>query len=123
VVELVVGQTSDQMVIRVKGEATVTSSGSLLNGLLAPAARRSAEITLDLSELRFVSSMAMGVLVAFRRGVVRSGGRVCLAETLQPAVREALTQAGVLEIFEARADAQPGPSRHTGRRAPGIPAR
>jgi hypothetical protein len=36
-------------------------------------------VTLDLSELRSISSLAMGVLVAYRRGVVRRGGRVRLA--------------------------------------------
>jgi anti-anti-sigma factor len=55
---------------------------------------------LDLSELRFISSLAMGVLVTFRRGVVRSGGRVRIGEQLQPAVREALSRAGIFDLFE-----------------------
>jgi anti-anti-sigma factor len=111
VVEMVDGQPSDQLVIRVKGEATVRSAGLLLQGLMALAARRPGVVTLDLSELRFISSLSMGVLVAYRRGVVRSGGQVRLAETLQPAVREALIRAGVLEVFETHADAPPAPNR------------
>jgi anti-anti-sigma factor len=100
------------MVIRVKGEATVKAADALLSGLLAPAARRPAVVTLDLSELRSISCLAMGVLVAYRRGVVRAGGRVRLAEGLQPAVKEALARAELLGLFETAADTggAPGPS-------------
>jgi anti-anti-sigma regulatory factor len=92
-------QTSDRLVIRVKGDAGVESSGALLGGLLAASALRPALVTLDLSELRSVSTLAMGVLVAYRRGVVRAGGRVVLDEVLQPAVYEALDRAQLLDLF------------------------
>jgi anti-anti-sigma regulatory factor len=71
-----------------------------MGDLLAPAACHPAVVTLDLSELRSLSSLAMGVLVAYRHGVVRSGRRVRLAEELQPAVKEALIRAKVLDLFE-----------------------
>jgi anti-anti-sigma regulatory factor len=64
-------------------------------------------VTLDLSEVRSISSLAMGVLVAFRRGVVRAGGRVCLAPDLHPAVREALTRAELTSLFETDGGAGP----------------
>jgi anti-anti-sigma factor len=96
-------QTGDDLIIRVKGEAGVRSAGSLLHGLLSPAARRPAVVTLDLSELRCASCLAMGVLVAYRRGVVRAGGRVRLAGGLQPAVKEALARARLLDLFEPAA--------------------
>jgi anti-anti-sigma factor len=98
-----VSQPYGDMVIRVKGEARFDCAGALLAGLLAPAAQRPAVVTLDLSELRCLSSLCMGVLVAYRRGVVRRGGRVRLAEAMQPAVKEALTRAELLELFEAGA--------------------
>ena len=86
---------------------------ALLGALQAPAARRPAVVTLDLSQLRSISSLAMGVLVAYRRSVVRTGGRVRLTHELQPAVREALTRAELLELFEITADAQPAPGCQT----------
>jgi anti-anti-sigma factor len=98
------------VVIRVKGEARVDCAGALLDGLLTAAARRPAVVTLDLSELRCISSLSMGVLVAYRRGVVRAGGRVRLDRKLQPAVREALTRAELLNLFETSADAGPAPN-------------
>jgi anti-anti-sigma factor len=106
-VQVSVVQTAADVVIRVKGEATVQSVGVLQAGLLAPSACRPAVVTLDLSELRSLSCLAMGVLVAYRRGVVRTGGRVRLAEELQPAVHEALARAELFGLFEAAADAGP----------------
>jgi hypothetical protein len=106
-----VSQSADGMVIRVKGEARPHCVGALMNGLLAPAACRPALVTLDLSELRSISWLAMGALVAYRRGVVRNGGRVRLAEELQPAVKEALARAELFELFETSADAGPAPNR------------
>jgi anti-anti-sigma factor len=105
-------QTAAALVIRVKGEATVQSVGVLQANLLAPSARRPAVVTLDLSELRSISCLALGVLVAYRRGVVRTGGRVRLAEELQPAVHEALARADLLGLFEASADAAPVSDLH-----------
>jgi anti-anti-sigma factor len=99
-IDVAVSRTSDDMVIRVKGEAEMGSAGALLDGLLTAAAGRPAVVTLDLSELRSVSTLAMGVLVAYRRGVVRKGGRVRLAEQLQPSVKEALARAELLDLFE-----------------------
>jgi len=98
-VEVGAEETSDGLVIRVKGDAGVESSGALLAGLLTASARRPALVTLDLSELRSISTLAMGVLVAYRRGVVRANGRVVLEEPLQPAVYEALERAELLDLF------------------------
>jgi anti-anti-sigma factor len=102
-VEVAVQDTADGPVIRVKGEAPVQSAGALADRLQATAACRPALVTLNLSELCSISSLAMGVLVGFRRGVVRCGGQVRLAEELQPAVREALTRADVLDMFATHA--------------------
>ena len=115
-----VSQTADDLVIRVKGEARVECAGALLDGLLAPAARRPAVVTLDLTELRSISCLAMGVLVAYRRGVVRNGGRVRLAEGLRPPVQEALARAELFDLFQTSADAGPVPNCQAGLLPPGI---
>jgi anti-anti-sigma factor len=98
--EVTVSQSSDDVIVRLKGDAKLEYSGTLLDGLLAVAARRPQVVTLDLSELRCISSLAMGVLVTYRRGVVRCGGQVRLAGELQPLVWEALTRAELLDLFE-----------------------
>jgi anti-anti-sigma factor len=110
-VEIAFGQTSDDLVVRIKGEARVEFAGALLGGLLAPAALRPAVVTLDLSELRSISCLAMAILAAYRRGVFRAGGRVRLTKELQPAVQEALARAELLDLFETTADIGAVPSR------------
>jgi anti-anti-sigma regulatory factor len=106
-VEVQIGQTPYEMVIRLKGEATVNATGALLNGLLVPSACRRALVTLDLSQLDSISTLAMGVLVAYCRGVIRRGGRVRLAKDLTPAAREAVARADLLGLFERTADTAP----------------
>ena len=49
--------------------------------------------------------------MAYRRGVVRTGGRVRLAEGLRPAVREALARAELFDLSETTADAGRAPNR------------
>jgi anti-anti-sigma factor len=115
-----ISQTDEGMVFRVKGDARVDSVGALQDGLLAPCARRPAVVTLDLSELRSISCLAMGVLVSYRRGVVRCGGRVRLAEQLQPAVREALARAELFDLFETTAAAGVAPNGHAGPTSAGM---
>jgi anti-anti-sigma factor len=95
------------MVVRLRGEAGVVEAGALEAALLRLAARRPAKVAFDLSELEFISSLAMGVLVAYRRGVVPTGGRVWLAPELRPMVREALSRAELLSLFEVGRGAEP----------------
>ena len=98
-IEVTIERSPAEMVICIKGEATTSSAQTLEFGLLRPTAMRPPLVTLDLSELRFLCSLAMGVLVAFRRGVARWGGRVRLRPVFCAEVREALERAGLLELF------------------------
>jgi hypothetical protein len=83
-------------------------------------ARRPASVVFDLSELRFLSSLAMGVLATFCRAAVRAGGRVSRASALHAAVLEALDRARLLDLFEVVGGpepcAGPGPSENGARR-------
>jgi anti-anti-sigma factor len=102
-----VHDTPEGMVVRLRGEAGVVEAGALEAALLRQAARRPAKVTFDLSELEFISSLAMAVLVAYRRGVIRAGARVCRAPELRPMVREALSRAELLSLFEVGSGAEP----------------
>jgi anti-anti-sigma factor len=88
------------VVFRLAGEAGVRQAGELAVALLRVTALRPPLVTLDLSGLSLLSALALGVLVDFRRGVVRAGGRVRLAGALQEPVREALVRAGLLALFD-----------------------
>ena len=66
--------------------------------LLPLTARRPARVVLDLSDLTFISSLGLGALVEFRRGLVRNGGQVWLAAP-SPQIHELLEMSGLLAIF------------------------
>jgi anti-anti-sigma regulatory factor len=89
------------MIVRVAGKGCVGQADALEAALLSLGARWPSLVTLDLSGLKCVSCLTIGVLVRFRRGVVRAGGRVGLAADLQPKVREALDRGGLMSLFDA----------------------
>jgi anti-anti-sigma factor len=105
--EIEVLDSKEGVVVRLRGEAGIAEAGALETALLRLAARRPAGVTFDLSELLFLSSLATGVLEAYRHAAVRAGVRVRLAPGLHPAVREALTRAGLIDRFEAAPGARP----------------
>jgi anti-anti-sigma factor len=94
--------------VRLRGQAGVLEADALDAVLRPLAARRPAWVVFELSKLESLSSLAMGVLVAYRRAAVRAGARVGLAADLQPGVREALDRAGVRSLFEDVGPAKPG---------------
>jgi anti-anti-sigma factor len=98
--EIEVLDTAAGVEVRLRGQAGVLEADALETVLLRLAARRPACVIFELSKLESISSLAMGLLVAYRRGAVRVGGRVCLAGDLQPGVREALDRAQLLSLFD-----------------------
>jgi anti-anti-sigma factor len=98
-IEVTARESNGEVVVRVAGKGCVGQAATLATGLLGLSTRRQAQVALDLSGLKCVSSLALGVLVAFRRGIVRSGGRVRLAPSLQSPVRKRLEEAGLLPLF------------------------
>jgi anti-anti-sigma factor len=105
-IEVGIDEAPGKVVVRIAGEASLRQADKLTAALLGLSARRPSLVTLDLSRLSFLSSLAMGVLVAFRRGIVRAGGRVRLAAAPQEPVREALARAELLNLFGWPAEAE-----------------
>jgi anti-anti-sigma factor len=98
-IEVGVGKTTGEVVIRLAGEAGIRQADELTAALLGLSALRPPLVTLDLSGLHAISCLTMGVLVTFRRGIIRAGGRVRLAAALQQPVRTALEGAGLFTLF------------------------
>jgi hypothetical protein len=105
--ETEVVETAVGVEVRLRGQAGVLELDGLDAVLLRLAARRPACVIFELSKLESISSMAMGLLVTYRRAAVRAGGRVCLAADLQPGVREALDRARLMSLFEDVGTAKP----------------
>jgi anti-anti-sigma factor len=106
--EIEVSHADQKVVVRLRGEAGVAEASMLETALVRVLARRPACVLFDLSELRFLSSLAMGALASYQRAAVRAGARVCRATALHPMVREALERAELLGIFEVIDGAEPG---------------
>lgn len=69
-----------------------------LNRLLA---MRLSVVVLDLAELRYIGSLALGVLVEFRRALLRSGGRLRL-RGLRSLVAHIFRRARLDDLFGIR---------------------
>jgi anti-anti-sigma factor len=85
--------------IRLGGEARVQDADALEATLLRLTARRVPLVLLDLGELRFISTLAMRVLVDFWRSASRAGTQVRFAPAFQPEVRGALDRPDLVNLF------------------------
>jgi anti-anti-sigma factor len=90
------------VLVRIQGEAQITGLEKLQFTFARVIARRSRLAVLDLAELAFLSSLAMGQLVRLSRDLGRWNGRVVIANC-PPVIREALEVARVTDFFEFRA--------------------
>jgi anti-anti-sigma factor len=87
------------LVVAIKGEASFDQAEFISAQLLRIALDGHTLVVVDLAELTFISSLAMGTLVAYRRGLVRRGVEVRLANVQEP-IRSALKMAGLWTLFE-----------------------
>ena len=85
--------------VAIKGEASFDQAEVLSAQLLRIPLDAYTLVVLDLAELTFLSSLAMGALVEYRRGLWRRGIEVRLAN-VQAQVWLALESAGLSKLFE-----------------------
>jgi len=87
-------------IVRLKGEARLLVD-NLERDLARAMLSRPSLVVLDMSQLSFCSSLGMGAMVSFRRGLIHHGGRVVLC-ALQPLVLESFQRARLHDLFEIR---------------------
>jgi anti-anti-sigma factor len=102
-------EAGDDVTVLLGGEAGTPEAGALEASLLSLSALHPRSVTFDLRELCFISSLAIGVLVRFRRAAVRRGVRVRLALDMPSEVRETMQTAGVFELFEVAGEPNHAP--------------
>jgi anti-anti-sigma factor len=103
-------EAADEVIVLLGGEAAAADARTLETSLRPLSACCPSSVTFDLSELRFISSLAMGVLVSYRRAALHHGVRVCLSSDMQPQVRDSLETAGMMELFEVVGEPNSAPS-------------
>jgi stage II sporulation protein AA (anti-sigma F factor antagonist) len=87
----------EAVIVHVKGECAITLQ-PLESVFLRLAAQRPKLVVLDLAGVTFISSLGMGSMLAFRRGLVSHSGQVRLA-AVRPLVLEAFRRAHLYEVF------------------------
>jgi len=87
------------LMVAIKGEASFDQAEVISAELLRIPLEAYRLVVLDLAELKSISSLVMGALVHYRRGVGRHGVEVRLAN-VQPQVRLALESARLWELFQ-----------------------
>ena len=94
-----VERRSHFLLVAIQGEASFEQAEFLSAQLLQIALDACALVVLDLAELTFLSSLAMGALIEYRRDLCRRGVEIRLANV--PAqVWLALELAGLRKLFE-----------------------
>ena len=86
------------VIVAVKGEAVVDLE-PLVSALQTVGSRKPASVVIDLSQLSFMSSLAMGVILAFRRNILAHGGKVRVA-AVQPMVLDSFKRARLDKVFD-----------------------
>jgi anti-anti-sigma factor len=87
------------LLVAIQGEASFDQAEGISNQLLRIPLEAYALVVLDLAELTFLSSLAIGALIEYRRGLCRRGVEIQLAN-VQAQVWLALESAGLGKLFE-----------------------
>ena len=87
------------LTVAIQGEASFDQAEVISALLLRISLDGYSLVVLDLAELTFLSALAMGALVAYRRGLERRGVEVRLANVQEP-IRSALEMARLWTLFE-----------------------
>ncbi|HLI15803.1 MAG TPA: STAS domain-containing protein [Acidimicrobiales bacterium] len=95
------GQVGDTRVLRLRGELDLLAAPVLRRGLVEAAQAHVPRLLVDVSELGFVDSTGLSVLVAARHRLAEAGGRLALAGP-GGVVRDALVASGldlVIDVY------------------------
>jgi len=106
-------ETAEAVIVQLEGEAGITAADGLQLPLQRLTVKRPAVVVFDMAELTFVASLFLGLLVNFRRGLIKHGTKVQLAG-VRPNVLDVLRTTRLEELFEfvaaAPAPVSPAPA-------------
>lgn len=98
------------LIARLSGDAGVVNTGELEHLVIKLTVRRPERLIMDLSELAFLASLGVGLLLSLAEGVRRTGGTIAIAAPT-PLVAEVLTKMrihAVIPVFATIDDALAG---------------
>jgi len=100
------------VVVSIRGEADHRQADRLGEALARILSRRPARLVLDLSGITFLSSVAIGMLVAFRSALVRHGGEV-MVTGIPPHIAGTLHLAGLDGLLKLQSSERTATARKT----------
>lgn len=92
-------------VLRPCGELDIATVAALRDAVVDTIAGGCADIVVDLTEVTFIDSSGLGVLVGATKRTLRAGGRLVVAGIDSPAVSPAFRASGLGRIIASGADA------------------
>lgn len=96
---------SDAVIVRLRGDATIADTESMRKALDPLIARKPGTVVLDLSELAFINSLGLGVLLEFRQKLHSQSTKIRLAGA-KPQVADVFRKTRLVELFPMYADAE-----------------
>jgi anti-sigma B factor antagonist len=93
------GAREGDWIVRVRGEIDVATSPRLKEHLTAVLDQGAKFVTLDLSDLGFIDSSGLGVLVGAHKRLLESGGETMTLRGLQEPVRRVFEITGLTKLF------------------------
>lgn len=109
--EIKIDRMAEAYVVRIIGDANVRDVDGMERQLLPIVALSSARVVLDLSEMTFISSLGISVLLNLQRGVRGKGGTVRFAAP-QPLIRDLFTKCrldAAMKLYPGVKEAIAGP--------------
>lgn len=96
-------QSGEALAAKIIGDSLETENVAAFRAAIAPVLDRSADITLDLSQVAFMDSTGLGAMLSCLRNVKSKGGRLKLSH-LTPEVRQLFEMVLMDRVFEIAAD-------------------
>jgi anti-anti-sigma factor len=97
--DIQIDEKPNAVVVRLTGHAAIGESNNLQSSLNYLEEQHPPLVVFDLARLDYVTSLTMGMLIAFRRGLARHDGKVKLAAA-RPMVLETFRVAGLSAVFD-----------------------
>jgi len=98
--QLELDERGETLVAKLIGEASLATNDAMEHGLMGVYARRPKYLVLDLSQLDFIASLAMGNLVSLQQRIVQRNGGWVRAAAANPDVRKAFEHARLDKLFD-----------------------
>jgi anti-sigma B factor antagonist len=98
--QIVISNQSDATIIKLVGEARMDTDA---DELLTLPATHPQKVIIDATDLTFIASVGMRLLINLQRALVAQGGKLRIAG-LRPALQRAFHEAKIMPLFELHPD-------------------